>query len=54
MDTNNFPFDVLQLRLKSARRKKQLQKKDFEKQLVQLDKKRHELWKGNLTSKTTI
>lgn len=44
MDTNNSPFDVLQLRLKSARRKKRLQKKDFDKQLIQLDKKRGELW----------
>ncbi|MGB4775515.1 MAG: hypothetical protein WBP45_10105 [Daejeonella sp.] len=39
MDIQKWPF-----RLKSARRKKRLQKKDFDKQLIQFDKLEHVLW----------
>lgn len=44
MDTNEPSFDVLQYRLKSARRKKRLQKKDFEKQIIQIIRKQDALW----------
>lgn len=45
MDNYEQSFDVLQYRLKSARRKKRLQKKDFDKQLIQIVKKEKLLWK---------
>ncbi|EDM36485.1 hypothetical protein PBAL39_12292 [Pedobacter sp. BAL39] len=48
MDTRKQTFDVLPYRLKSARRKKRLQKKDFEKQLIQLFKKRELLWQQRI------
>lgn len=44
MDNYEQSFDVLQYRLKSARRKKRLQKKDFDKQLIQIIKKEKLLW----------
>ncbi|RQO67774.1 hypothetical protein DBR43_25005 [Pedobacter sp. KBW06] len=44
MDNYEQSFDVLQYRLKSARRKKRLQKKDFDKQLIQIIKKERILW----------
>jgi hypothetical protein len=45
MDTYNFVRFWDSTRLKSARRKKQLVKKDFEKQLTQLLKTENKLWK---------
>lgn len=44
MDNYEQSFDVLQYRLKSARRKKRLQKKDFDKQLIQITKQERLLW----------
>ena len=44
MDNYEQSFDILQYRLKSARRKKLLQKKDFDKQLIQIIKKERLLW----------
>ncbi len=45
MDTNNLADSFDLSRLKTARRKKQLVKKDFEKQLIQLSKVENKLWK---------
>lgn len=45
MDTNNLANSFDLSRLKTARRKKQLVKKDFEKQLIQLSKTENKLWK---------
>jgi hypothetical protein len=47
MDTKlikTFGEDILQYRLRTARQKKRMQYKDFDKQLIQLDKKRAALW----------
>lgn len=38
------PFDAMQYKLKNARQKKRLQKKDFDKQVIQLIKRRERLW----------
>jgi hypothetical protein len=43
MDNNELSFDVLQYRLKSARRKKRLQKKDFDKQLIRMMRHKDQL-----------
>ncbi|MBX2921701.1 MAG: hypothetical protein KF746_05845 [Chitinophagaceae bacterium] len=53
MDTKliqHYGEDMLCYRLRSARQKHRMQYKDFDKQLIQLDRKRRELWvkKGNL------
>ncbi len=46
MHTNNKgSFDVRSCRLRQAREKKRLQKKDFDKQLIRLEKRRIILWK---------
>lgn len=45
MDNNNLADSFDLSRLKTARRKKQLEKKDFEKQLIQLSKTEKKLWK---------
>lgn len=39
------PYDLLQYKLKTARQKKRLQKKDFDKQLIQINRKRHTLFR---------
>lgn len=44
MDNYELPFDVMQYKLKTARRKKRLQKKDFDKQVIQIRKKRTQYW----------
>jgi hypothetical protein len=46
MDNHNWPPDFLHYRLRTARQKKRLQKKDYDKQLIQLDKKRSALWEA--------
>lgn len=38
------PFSVLQYKLKTVRQKKRLQKKDFDKQVIQIIKKRDQYW----------
>lgn len=45
MDTYDVPFNVEQYKLKTVRRKKRLQKKDFDKRLIQMNRKRSRLWK---------
>lgn len=45
MDNHELPFDVMQYKLKTARQKKRLQKKDFDKQVIQIIKKRDQYWK---------
>lgn len=45
MDTNDLSYLIECSRIKSAHRKTRLQKKDKEKQLIQLDKKQHQLCK---------
>lgn len=40
MDNYELPFDVMQYKLKTARQKKRLQKTDFDKQVIQIIKKR--------------
>lgn len=44
MDNYELPFDVMQYKLKTARQKKRLQKKDFDKQVIQIIKKREQYW----------
>jgi len=44
MDNYELPFDAMQYKLKTARQKKRLQKKDFDKQVIQIIKKRKQYW----------
>ena len=45
MDNYELPFDVLQYKLKTARQKKRLQKKDLDKQVIQIIKRRSDYWR---------
>lgn len=44
MNNHELPFDAEQYKLKTARQKKRLQKKDFHKQVIQIIKKRDQYW----------
>jgi len=44
MDNDELPFDAMPYKLKMARQKKRLQKKDFDKQVIQIIKKREQYW----------
>jgi len=48
MDNHEWPFDISQYKLKTARQKKRLQKKDLDKQVIQLFRKRERLFKQEL------
>lgn len=48
MDNQELSFSNLPYKLKSARRKKRLQKKDFDKQLIQIIRKRELQWQQKL------
>jgi hypothetical protein len=44
MDNYVLPFDAMRYKLKTARQKKRLQKEDFDKQVIQIIKKRDQYW----------
>lgn len=44
MDNYELPFDAMHYKMKTARQKKRLQKKDFDKQVIQIRKKRAKYW----------
>ena len=44
MDANDWSFDLLSYKLKTARQKKRLQKEDFDKRLIQIHKQEETLW----------